>query len=85
LIFGSDNFWVPSYRSWPHPPTELEQLAARLGISDEELRASLREQIQRRRRERSEVSETLERTLDKHVARVADDPEAPPVHHQQRI
>ena len=89
-IWMSDNFWVPPYRSWPHPPTELEQLASRLGISDEELRASLCEQIQRRRREVGAALEGLDRTLERReenesrVAASGDSPEAPPVHHQER-
>jgi hypothetical protein len=65
FLIGSSNFWVSPYRSYPHPPTELEQLAVRLGISDEELRMSLREQIQRRRREVGAAWEKLDSTLEK--------------------
>jgi hypothetical protein len=39
---------LPPYRSYPHPPTELEQLAVRMGIGDEELRQLLRDAIERR-------------------------------------
>jgi hypothetical protein len=86
LLSGSSNFWAPPpYRSWPYPPSDLEVLARRVGISDEELRASLHERIQRRRRERGLAWEKLDRVLDKRVAASGDNSEAPPVHHQQRI
>jgi hypothetical protein len=49
-IWFSGVFWEPPYRSWPHPPTELETFAARAGVNDDELRLLLEEEIQRRRR-----------------------------------
>jgi hypothetical protein len=85
VLWGSDNFSVAPYRSWPGPPSSLEQLATRLGIDDEQLRELLRDEIQRRLRERGEAWEKLDRVLDKRVAASGDNPEAPPVHHQQRI
>ena len=36
-------------RSWPYPPTDLERLAERAGLDDDELRASLRRQVAERR------------------------------------
>jgi hypothetical protein len=44
----------------------------------------LRDEIQRRLREKGEAWEKLDRVLDKRVAANGDDPEAPPVHHQER-
>jgi hypothetical protein len=35
-------------RSWPYPPTDLERLAERAGLGDDELRASLRRQVAER-------------------------------------
>jgi hypothetical protein len=84
-FWSSDNFWMPPYRSWPHPPNELEVLAQRAGVSDEELRASLHEQIQRRRRERGDAWKQLDETLDKRVAAAGDNTETTPGPHQQRI
>jgi hypothetical protein len=88
-IWASSNFWVPPYRSYPHPPTQLEQLASRLGISDEDLRASLREQIQRRLRERGAAWEALDNRLDKRadsaVAQSGDAGRGTPVEHQHGI
>ena len=48
-FWSSPNFFQPPYRSWPHPPTDLERMAARMGIDDEDLRELLREEIERRR------------------------------------
>jgi hypothetical protein len=45
----ADNFWQPPRRSWPYPPTELERIAFRLGVSDEDLRQLLRAEVDRRR------------------------------------
>lgn len=47
----SANFWQPPRRSWPWPPTRLEVLATRMGIDDEELRALLLQEVERRRTE----------------------------------
>jgi predicted kinase len=38
-------------QAWPWPRTRLEQLAKQAGVDDEELRAFLYEEIDRRRRE----------------------------------
>jgi hypothetical protein len=55
-FWASSNFWQPPYRSYPYPPTDLEALATRAGISDEDLRVLLAEEIQRRRLERDTPS-----------------------------
>jgi hypothetical protein len=68
VLWGSDNFWVPPYRSWPYPPSELEVLARRAGVSDEELRESLHEQIQLRRRERGAAWERLDNLIEKRAS-----------------
>jgi hypothetical protein len=47
-FWSSPNFFQLR-RSWPHPPTELERIAARMGIDDEDLRQLLRDEIERRR------------------------------------
>jgi hypothetical protein len=44
------NFWQPPRRSWRWPPTQLEIIAARIGVDDEELRELLRGEILRRLR-----------------------------------
>jgi len=64
VLWGSDNFWQPPYRSYPHPPTELEQMASRLGIDDDEFRALIHDAIQRRLREKGEAWDKLDRTLE---------------------
>jgi hypothetical protein len=91
-LWMSANFWQPPYRSWPHPPTELEVLATRMGIGDEELRELLRDEIQRRLRERGEAWEKLDRTLEKRansrdsaVAQSGNGSETTPRPHQHRI
>ena len=48
-FWSPPNFFQAPYRSWPHPPTELERIAAKWGIDDEDLRQLLRDEIQRRR------------------------------------
>jgi hypothetical protein len=62
-------------------------VAEELGLEDDELRQYLRDEIQRRRRERGDAWKQLEETLEKREngASAGDDPEAPPVHHQQHI
>jgi hypothetical protein len=65
FIFGSENFWEPPRRSWPHPPTELEVLATRAGLDDEELRALLHDAIQQRLREKGQACERLDNRLEK--------------------
>jgi hypothetical protein len=75
-------------RSWPHEPARLEMLATRSGLADDELRAVLEREIQRRRRERGDAWERLDRTLEMRengVASTGNAPEASPVHHQHRI
>lgn len=75
MIWASDNFgWAPPYRSWPHPPTELEVLATRMGIGDEELRELLRDEIQRRLRERGAAWEKLDNRLEKRSSRASGPP-----------
>jgi hypothetical protein len=65
VLWGSDNFSVAPYRSWPGPPSELEVMARRAGVGDEELRELLRDEIQRRLRERGEAWERLDNRLEK--------------------
>ena len=53
-MWGSANFTFsdpPPYRSWPYEMTRLERLAHRAGMSDEELRLRLIEEIERRQRD----------------------------------
>jgi hypothetical protein len=50
IVFGE--FEPTPYRSWPWPRTRLEQLAKQAGVDDEELRAYLHAEVERRRRER---------------------------------
>ena len=64
-LWYSGDFWQPPYRNYPHPPTRLEVLAARMGIDDEELRQLLHDEVQRRRRERGGAWERLDHMLDK--------------------
>lgn len=65
VLWGSSNFWQPPRRWWPHPPTDLETLAVRAGMSDEELRTLLKREIQRRRREVGGAWDQLDETLAK--------------------
>jgi hypothetical protein len=58
-------FHDPRRRSWPYEPTRLEVLATRLGIGDEELRELLRDEIQRRLRERGDAWKQVDETLEK--------------------
>lgn len=56
VMWGSPNFTFsdpPPYRSWPYEMTRLERLAHRAGMSDEELRLRLIEEIERRRGNRT--------------------------------
>jgi hypothetical protein len=39
----------PPFRSWPYPRDRLERIAFRLGMDDEELRALLAHEVERRR------------------------------------
>lgn len=57
-------FTEPRRRSWPHEPTRLEILATRMGIDDETFRQLLRDEVQRRLRERGEAWDKLDRTLE---------------------
>jgi hypothetical protein len=57
-------FWQRPRRSWPYTPTSLEVLATRAGLDDDdELRELLGREIQRRRRERGEAWDALDKTL----------------------
>lgn len=51
-LWMSGGFRQPPYRSYPSPPDRLEQLAARCGMSDEDLRTLLEREVARRRSER---------------------------------
>jgi hypothetical protein len=51
-------------RSWPGPVTKLERIAAKAGLEGDEYRDLLWTAIQRRRRERGEAWEKLDRTLE---------------------
>jgi hypothetical protein len=70
-------------------PTELELLAEELGLDADTFRDHLRDEVQRRLREKGEACHKLDVALEKRtngrVAHDGDGPEAPPVHHQQRI
>jgi hypothetical protein len=46
------------------PPTRLELLASRLDVDSAELRRWLQAEVQRRRRERGEAWEKLDRVLE---------------------
>jgi hypothetical protein len=90
-LWHSPNFTISAGAS------ELELLALLWDMEPDELRGLLRAEIQRRRREVGDSWKKLDETLDGRerrngppvshhdVADNGDDPEAPPVHHQQRI
>lgn len=67
----ADFFWAPPRRSWPHPPTRLEQLAVRAGMGDEDLRALLHDAIQRRLREKGDAWKQLDETIEQRERRSA--------------
>jgi hypothetical protein len=48
-FWSSPNFEPPRRRSWPWPATRLEVIAARAGLDDEQLRALLYAEVERRR------------------------------------